>query len=80
MEDILTFARGVARDHQRVLAERDVDFIRFLVEVARRHRFSAALLRTRVQWYVTYNASKVGLVSAPIPSAIAAPTATSSAA
>ncbi|MEX1017107.1 MAG: hypothetical protein WDZ31_10225 [Phycisphaeraceae bacterium] len=72
LEALLAFARQVAWDKQRVLAEKDVAFIRFLAEVAGRHQYSMALLRTRVQWYVTYNASRAGLIPSPTPAPTAA--------
>ena len=55
IEPWLTRAHEIAAARGRPLTEVDLDHVRFLVGLARQHRFSPATLDAKLYWYVTYN-------------------------
>ena len=55
IEPWLTRAHELAASHGRPLNAVDIDHVRFLVDLARHHRFSPATLDAKLYWYVTYN-------------------------
>ncbi len=61
MSSVIETERWVTRAHEiaacrgKPLTETDIEHVRFLVDLARHHRFSPATLDAKLYWYVTYN-------------------------
>ncbi|MEX2544348.1 MAG: hypothetical protein WD316_04405 [Phycisphaeraceae bacterium] len=60
-------AQEIALSQRRALSDADIEHVRFLVDLARHHRFSPATLDAKLYWYVTYNRPRVAPATPATP-------------